>query len=53
MDPDFQQEKKESLEYGAPWWELGDDIPLSDSVIARLERERRAPELIKGLVCWQ
>lgn len=43
-DPGHQRETEEVHAQAIPWWELGDDVELSDEVIARLEREeaRRA-----------
>jgi metal-responsive CopG/Arc/MetJ family transcriptional regulator len=38
-DPAFQQEVQETLEDAVPWWELGDEIELTDELEARIARE--------------
>lgn len=38
-DPEYQREGAEIQEYAVPWWELGDDVELSEDVLARLARE--------------
>jgi len=38
-DPEHQRETEEDHAHAIPWWELGDDVELSNEVIARLERE--------------
>jgi metal-responsive CopG/Arc/MetJ family transcriptional regulator len=38
-DPELQKETQETLELQAPWWDLGDDIELSDEVLARIAAE--------------
>nr|HMO96885.1 hypothetical protein [Tepidiformaceae bacterium] len=38
-DPQFKGDAEEALEFAVPWWELGDDVQLSDEVEARIARE--------------
>ena len=38
-DPDYQREVQLTLETSVPWWELGDEIELTDEVEARIARE--------------
>ncbi len=41
-DPTIQHEIEEAHQVAAPWWEVGEEVELSDEVIARLEREAAA-----------
>lgn len=41
-DPEVQREIEETHSFAVPWWELGDDVELSDEVVERLEREAAA-----------
>lgn len=43
-DPEIQREVLENLELASPWWELGDEVEVSDEVLARWAREDAARE---------
>jgi Arc/MetJ-type ribon-helix-helix transcriptional regulator len=38
-DPAYNQEVQNTFEDAAPWWELGDEIELTDEVEGRIARE--------------
>jgi metal-responsive CopG/Arc/MetJ family transcriptional regulator len=40
-DPELQREIEETLELQPPWWEVGDEVELTDAVQARIDAEER------------